>query len=168
MSAPSHFLCRANSINHHGRESCSREQSSPRLCDFSHKDVSDSTLKSRGQSWVLASGRTEDLFSVCVQNCIGNSFEGPACIKRIKASERVLVASSTSGSEDNNNIDLHFVMNRTWWMKCLSFRLIFSHICLHTLLRWDTDNFEVILACFQLCSLLLFSQWLIWIINLPL
>lgn len=101
MSAPSHFLGRVNSINSRGRERCSQEHSSPRLCDFSHKNVGDSTFKSGGQIWVLASGRIDDLYVVRARNCVGNSFEGPVCIKRGKA--RVLVASSISGSEDNIN-----------------------------------------------------------------
>lgn len=48
LSAPSRFLCRVNSINTYGRESCSREHTSPRLCDFSHKNGGESTLKSWG------------------------------------------------------------------------------------------------------------------------
>lgn len=36
----------------------------------------------------------DDLYVVCAQNGVGNSFEGPDCIKRVKARERVLVAAS--------------------------------------------------------------------------
>lgn len=134
MSVPSHFLCRVNSINNHGKESCSLEQSSPRLCDFSHKNVGDSTLKSWGQIWVLASGRIDDLYVVCAQDCVGNSFEGPVCVKRGKAHERVSVASSIFGSEDNINCDLHFFSSWEDLVDEMSFfSPYFSHICLHVL-----------------------------------
>lgn len=125
MSAPSHSLSRVNSINDHGRVSCSQEHSSSRP---------NSTLKSWGQIWVLPSGRMDDLYLVCAQNGVGNSFEGPDRIKRVKAHERVLVASSIFGSEDNINLDLHFFSSWKDLVDEMSF--FFSSLffpCLHVL-----------------------------------
>lgn len=78
--------------------------------------------------------RTDDLYVVHAQNCVGHSFEGPVCTERGKACGRVLEASSISGSEDNMNWDLHFFSS---WEDLVDeksfFSLYFSHICLNVL-----------------------------------